>query len=321
MQRIYIDKVNTQLKVDRNRLIIVGDAGVRPQSCPLRQIDSIVIHRKTLIDTSAMLNLSRLGVNLLCINSRDSSNSVACYSQNHGNYSRVFKQLTLMQQSHHRVEFAQFICLAKLKRQGLVLRQMLSKRGYSDMKVSMSIGRLKKQQDTLHHLPSTKAINWIRGHEGAAAREYFSALTRLFPAKLHFDGRNKRPPRDPVNALLSLGYTLIQNEAVIALFSAGLDARFGALHKPAYNRYSLACDMVELFRASYDYQVWRWCAEQTFCQHHFVIDHGACLLSKTARPEFYRRYESFGKKLRRKMRIVAQHWANNVDNQIVDELY
>ena len=64
-----------------------------------------------------------------------------------------------------------------------------------------------------------------------------------------FNGRNRRPPRDPVNALLSFVYTLLTNEVQSAITAGGLDPYLGALHEIDYGRPSLACDLVEEYRA------------------------------------------------------------------------
>ena len=89
----------------------------------------------------------------------------------------------------------------------------------------------------------------VRGCEGSGAAAYF----RAFPALLRtphfaFEGRSRRPPLDPVNALLSLGYTLLRNVVRATLERVGLDPFLGALHEPQAGRDSLACDLVEEFR-------------------------------------------------------------------------
>ena len=92
----------------------------------------------------------------------------------------------------------------------------------------------------------------IRGVEGRAARVYFEGLTALFPAELGFTGRNRKPPRDPVNAALSLSYVLLYADAAIAAHQAGLDPFVGFLHKPEFGRHSLACDLMEPARPLVD---------------------------------------------------------------------
>lgn len=92
-------------------------------------------------------------------------------------------------------------------------------------------------------------IDRLRGLEGAIARGYFQVFGRLVRnPRFEFNGRNRRPPRDPVNALLSFVYTLLTNEVLSAVKAIGLDPYMGALHEIAYGRPSLACDLVEEYR-------------------------------------------------------------------------
>jgi len=89
----------------------------------------------------------------------------------------------------------------------------------------------------------------IRGIEGAATRTYFSVFGLLLKNKdFEFNGRNRRPPLDPVNSLLSFVYTMLTNEVLSAIKTCGLDPYMGALHEIAYGRPSLACDLVEEYR-------------------------------------------------------------------------
>ena len=99
------------------------------------------------------------------------------------------------------------------------------------------------------HTDSVKEMEILRGLEGAASRIYFSAFPGLIRnPDFSFQGRNKRPPRDPVNALLSFVYTLLTNEVQSAISICGLDPYLGSLHEISYGRPSLACDLVEEYR-------------------------------------------------------------------------
>ncbi len=92
------------------------------------------------------------------------------------------------------------------------------------------------------------AIPALMGIEGSASRDYFQAIALLLPEEAGFGGRNRRPPRDPANAALSFGYTLLLGEAVAGLSMAGLDPHVGFLHAEEQGRPSLALDLVEEFR-------------------------------------------------------------------------
>jgi CRISPR-associated protein Cas1 len=150
----------------------------------------------------------------------------------------------------------------------------------------------------------------LLGLEGAGAAAHYAALTALFPPSLNFAGRNRRPPRDPVNACLSLGYTLLHFEAVRAAYGAGLDPLLGFYHEPAYGRESLACDLIEPLRPRLDGWVWGLFRERRLRAEDFVADKGACLLAKGGRQTFYAGYEYWVPPLRRYLRRECYRLAN-----------
>ncbi|MDI6736616.1 MAG: CRISPR-associated endonuclease Cas1 [bacterium] len=88
----------------------------------------------------------------------------------------------------------------------------------------------------------------LLGVEGASAKEYFTAFNKMILGAFNFDGRRKRPATDPVNALLSFGYTLVFNEISSLLDGIGFDQYIGYYHKIDYGRPSLAADLLEEFR-------------------------------------------------------------------------
>ena len=141
----------------------------------------------------------------------------------------------------------------------------------------------------------------MRGLEGAAAAAYFQGLAELLPERLHFSGRNRRPPRDPFNAVLSLGYTLLHGEAVIALYGAGFDPFIGFYHALDFGRESLACDIVEPLRAEVDRFAMRLFRSERLRPEDFTSVDGACLLGKAGRGRFYVEWESAAETLRRRL--------------------
>lgn len=109
------------------------------------------------------------------------------------------------------------------------------------------------QADALFHLKAPRDTDHVRGLEGEAAAAYFEVFTLMMkPAErdaLPMNGRNRRPPLDPVNALISFLYTLLLNDCISALESVGLDPQLGFLHVPRPGRPSLGLDLMEEFRA------------------------------------------------------------------------
>src|SRR5690606_7672946 len=97
------------------------------------------------------------------------------------------------------------------------------------------------------------SVDEVLGLEGNLASLYFGSFSALlrprdFDAEWAFEERNRRPPRDPVNALLSFGYALLAKECTVALLAEGLDPWWGLFHQPRHGRPALALDLMEEFR-------------------------------------------------------------------------
>lgn len=111
---------------------------------------------------------------------------------------------------------------------------------------------VKKLATSLRRVKQAKSVEEAMGMEGDAARAYFEIFNELLRGKgFTFDGRVRRPPTDPVNALLSFAYSLINHECASALQGVGLDPYVGFLHKDRPGRMSLALDVMEEFRSAW----------------------------------------------------------------------
>ena len=107
-------------------------------------------------------------------------------------------------------------------------------------------------QDLLPQVMSETSLEHLRGLEGAGATAYFGVFDQLIlgdPSLFSFHTRSRRPPLDPVNALLSFAYSLLAHDCASALESAGLDAYVGFLHRDRPGRSSLALDLMEELRS------------------------------------------------------------------------
>jgi CRISPR-associated protein Cas1 len=105
---------------------------------------------------------------------------------------------------------------------------------------------------SIKNIDSAASVSALRGIEGYAAKNYFQGFGKMILKGFTFNGRKKHPSTDPVNALLSFGYTLIFNEILSLLDGLGFDPYLGYFHVVEYGRASLACDIQEEFRASVD---------------------------------------------------------------------
>jgi CRISPR-associated protein Cas1 len=110
-------------------------------------------------------------------------------------------------------------------------------------------GAITQLEQAIAPIEQTEAIDSLRGLEGSGSAAYFGAFNRLLrnPA-FAFTTRQRRPPKDPVNALLSLGYALLRHDLQSAVNLVGFDPYLGFLHTQRYGRPSLALDLMEEFR-------------------------------------------------------------------------
>lgn len=98
---------------------------------------------------------------------------------------------------------------------------------------------------SIKNIYDADSLDAVRGIEGNCAKQYFSIFDKLLKDDVSFNHRSKRPPLDPVNAVLSFVYTLYTNEYAAALETVGLDSYIGFFHQLRSGRSSLACDLVE----------------------------------------------------------------------------
>lgn len=131
-------------------------------------------------------------------------------------------------------------------------------RAIRDHGMQIDIERVKKAslqlKTSLESIQKATTKEQLRGYEGECASIYFGVFDELILQQkkdFFFEGRNKRPPTDNVNAMLSFVYTLLTNQVASALETVGLDPYMGYLHTERPGRVSLALDMVEEFRAVY----------------------------------------------------------------------
>jgi CRISPR-associated protein Cas1 len=146
------------------------------------------------------------------------------------------------------------------------------------------------------------SVEELLGIEGNAARLYFGAFDGMLKAgdkaetpegfRLDFEGRNRRPPRDPVNALLSLGYSMLTKDLTIACYSVGFDPMMGYYHQPRFGRPALALDLMEPFRPLIvDSAVINAINTRMVTAADFMRSGDAVALTPGGRKSFYHAYE------------------------------
>jgi len=136
---------------------------------------------------------------------------------------------------------------AKLRNQRVLLRR-------NSRDESVSADALTRIEAAERNARRAESLEQLLGIEGSGAAAYFGAFSGMLKVSdgdelpFDFDGRNRRPPKDPVNALLSFAYAMLVRQWVITLATVGFDPYRGFFHQPRYGRPALALDMMEPFR-------------------------------------------------------------------------
>ncbi len=168
--------------------------------------------------------------------------------QTHGNVLLRKAQYKLSENESRSLHIARLFIAAKIQNYRNILRRYVRDYGHN-CAVEESTKVLESLKKDLFHTTDT---NSLMGVEGLAANKYFEVFSHLITQQkdcFPFNGRNRRPPKDAINAMLSLAYTLITNDVTAALETVGLDPYVGFLHTLRPGRASLALDMTEELRA------------------------------------------------------------------------
>ncbi len=242
----------------------VNPAPARSERIPLVKIDEVVVLGEITLTASAMHLLLERDIEITFLGR---------YGQFKGRLSPPFSKNAILRMAQYRAhqdmgkrcELARRFVIGKLANQ----RQRLLRynRAQADLEVSQAINQLAASMKTLEALPVQNVfpartvasgdhriegtpLETILGIEGAGSAAYFNCFGKLLSdaRQWPFPGRVKRPPTDPVNALLSFGYSLLTNKVASAVQLVGFDHFVGYLHSSFYGRPALALDLMEEFR-------------------------------------------------------------------------
>lgn len=248
MTVLYLDRPGIRVEPG-SHCILLRVEGEKPQSVPLRTLERVIVHGAALFDARALATLGDAGIEVLCMTGQARGRIGLLPATGYRSAGRRLGQYALQQRPALRLAWSRLLVQAKLRGQLRLLEQLVDTRPDLRLPLTRATERIGTALQQLVHATSTASL---RGHEGAAAAQYFAALAPTFAPALGFEGRQRRPPRDPVNATLSLGYGLLYGEATFAAMAAGLDPYLGVYHEPAYNHRALASDLMEPLRPRVD---------------------------------------------------------------------
>lgn len=241
MSTLYLEQQGSKLRKTSRRLI-VEKSGELLLEVPAREIDRVLVFGGVEVSSKALTLLLASGIDVAFLSIRGKLRGRLFSSESKNVFLRIAQHHRAEDESF-RINFARLIVGAKMKNQKTLLLRY--RRNHPDVDFRSEVGVISEASISLNN---ADAISYLMGLEGASSAAYFRGFSKMVTGGFAFEGRRSHPSTDPVNALLSLGYTLITNEIASLVEAAGFDPFLSFLHGIKYGRRSLPLDLVEEFR-------------------------------------------------------------------------
>lgn len=287
MSVLYVKEQGAYVKKCGKRIQVEKD-GQRLADLPVFQVTNINIVGNVQVTTQALHFLMQEGIDVSYLKrsgayighmAADSSKNIFLRLAQHEWYRSVDRRL----------DMARRIVENKVQNQIALIRSFRWNQDEYDHK-----NDLREMERVLKSLKEKETSNEIMGVEGICSAIYFRAYGHMFRCKIEFHGRNRRPPKDPINVMLSLTYTFLTKEVAAVLEAESFETYLGFLHGIRYGRKSLALDLVEEFRQPVaDRLVLRLFNKQMMSEYDFDLEEERVLLREKSFQKFCVEYEKW----------------------------
>lgn len=288
---VSVGKTGNSIKISKP----TPDGTKTHKTVPVLKIDCLVVRKGIYISVDAAMLLATHGKPIYYT---DRGRPIAALTPfyNHGTVITRREQFLAYQDARGLFLGKQFVAAA-MANKATLLRSLAKTRQQTAPSTSQTmLLQADTIQDSLQKLESTNdhtvaaARSELMGFEGEATHTYYQALTTILPPELGFEGRERRPPTDPVNASLSYGYVILAGDLTLDLAIAGLEPYAGYLHADRSGRTSLALDLAEEFRQPLiDRMVLNLFVRYQLTADHFDTEPGGSrtLLNKAGKQVFF----------------------------------
>lgn len=265
--------------------IVVEENGAKVQSLPIEDIEHIVVGNAQLT-TQVIQSLLSRGAMITYIDERGHIKGTLGDDKVSGK--RLIWQVQRFTDEKEQVRLTQYVLERKITKQIELIRGYAKRKGYKILYELID--------DLISYcsmIAQTNSIKELRGIEGIAARVYFASFGFFLDAeKWQWAGRTRRPPKDPVNTLLSFGYALLEKEVRLGIMDAKLDGRVGFFHSNNGRKDSLVFDLIELFRTNLvDRLVLKVLNKKILQEDDFIYEDEKCMLTEVGRKRWYGEFE------------------------------
>ena len=242
MSTLYVTEPGARIEKEYHRLLVTKDDEVLLR-VPLRKITAVVLVGRVGATTPALHALLNNGIPLMLV-SRTGKLLGRLRPPTAANLPLRQEQFRRNDDPQFALALGRVIVEGKIRNQRVLARRIIRRRGLESEETVLPVLQAYRQDAS-----RADSMQTLLGIEGQAAKRYFSIYRQAFAPEWAFEKRTRRPPKDPINALLSLGYVFLGYAIMGALEIVGLDPYLGYFHTEKYGRPALALDLVEEFRA------------------------------------------------------------------------
>lgn len=292
LNTLYVTSESAYLSLEGENVLIKTDDVVRRVA--LHTIQNIVCFSYAGASPALMGKCANLGVDL-CFFTPNGRFLARTVGEERGNVLLRQMQYRISDNEDESCKYARLFILGKVYNARAVLS-----RAVRDHPQRVPVDDFKKIIDAFaEKMPDIEAcekLDVLRGLEGEAAQMYFDCFNAMIlqqKSDFEFKNRNRRPPLDNVNALLSFAYTLLANDCAAGLQSVGLDPYVGFMHRARPGRKSLSLDLMEELRSAYADRFVLTCINKKIltAKHFERQENGAVLLTKEGRTAFLKAWQ------------------------------
>lgn len=304
---LYVQEQGSILKKEGNRLIILKDEK-EILDLPAIKIRDIIIFGTCSLTPAAMQYCLRAGIPIVLLSSMGKYyGRINTTDINNGEYTKL--QVLRSIDENFRITFARNVIDAKFNNCKVLLQRNLKR------KKTIPPQSMDQIKYLTARLSAAKTTDEVRGYEGSGAVAYFNAFGYLFDKTTGFYTekflRTKRPPKDPVNSLLSFGYTLLSSTITSLIYARNLNPFIGFMHSVKTGHPALASDLIEEFRNLIDSLVVQVINKKIITRNDFYYQKEPalpCLLTNAGRKAFINQYE-----IKMHQRITHHETGDKVD--------
>ena len=285
MATLYLNEQQSIVK-KRDGYLIVQYPDRRTVEVPLIKVSQVVVSGDVTLTTPALHTLLERGIEVCFL---------SMYGHFRGRLSPPVAKNALLRREQYRahvdpsraLKIAQACVSGKLENMRTMLLRL--NRTLADSEIS---GATVAIHNVNQLVPTAATVGSLLGFEGNGSSAYFSVFAKLLRNPMNFTRRRRRPPTDPVNAMLGLSYTLLLHQVSSAIQVVGFDPYVGFLHQPRFGRPALALDLMEEFRPIIaDSVVLNVVNHRIVTEKDFQEELGVVHLKADARKTFYAKFE------------------------------